>query len=197
MNITPLTEITTHVEDALGRLLEQYKGKARFEAIVTQFGLRTQTLESVFAALFNERSLTASVGAQLDGLGQIVDQPRNGLTDEIYRIRLFAKIAQNVSKSTPEDLIGIFKLLMQANKVYYYEVYPAAVYMTAIGGTPIGDTSEIRKAVNDSRAGGVSIDLLSTADDNAFSFLEDPDPDGRGFGVLSDPDEGGFFARLL
>jgi len=197
MDITPIAENSAHVAEALNRLLEQYKDKTRFEALISGLAARTQTLETVFNDLFTDRSLTGASGAQLDGLGEIVDQPRGGLTDEIYRIRLFAKIAQNVSKSTPEDLINIFKLLMQANKIYYYEVYPAAVYMTAIGSNPIGDTSEIIKAVNDSRAGGVAIDLLSTVSENAFSFFEDPDPDGRGFGVLSDPDEGGFFAKLL
>lgn len=197
MEITTVTEISTHADDAVARLPEQYKDKSLLEALVRALANRTQALETVLFDLFENRSLYSAVGTQLDGIGQIVDQPRNGLTDDIYRIRIFAKIAQNVSKGTPEDLIRIFKLLMQANKIYYYEVYPAAVYMTAVGGAPIGNTNEIRKAVEASKAGGVAIDLLSIADENAFSFFEDPDLDGLGFGTTDDPLEGGTFTTIL
>ena len=72
----------------------------------------TQDLEDVLQALRTQRSIDAAVGAQLDMIGAIVGQPRNGMTDDDYRIYCRARIATNRSGGSYEDLIKISLLVL-------------------------------------------------------------------------------------
>lgn len=192
-----VTHITDHESQAIARLPQQYVGKPNITAMATIFGDRHQTLEDVFWDMLSNGGLANSHDTMLDQIGEIVGQPRNGMTDVLYRVRIAAKIGQNVSKGTAEDVIKIFKILMQADRVYYRPNYPAGFTLTAIGGTPLGSMSDIKAAMNASRMGGVSIDLYTTTESVAFSFSDDPDPAGQGFGTVADSSVGGSFATIL
>lgn len=192
-----LTKIENHADLAEGRLLEQYKGKPNIVASVRMDGDRYQVLEDIGFDIFENGSITKGHDAILDQEGTIVDQPRNGLDDDLYKIRLIAKVGQNTSKGTPEDLINIFKNLMQADLVYYAPLYPAGMTLTAIGGSPLGTIDDVKQAILASLTGGVSIDLFTSANSISFSFFGDPDPNGQGFGDYNDNTVGGFLAEVL
>lgn len=193
----PITHIVDHEAQAVARLPQQYVGKPNISAMATIFGDRYQTVEDVFWDMYSNGSLANAHDTMLDQIGEIVGQPRNGMADPLYRIRIAARIGQNVSKGTAEDVIKIFKILMQADRVYYRPDYPAGFILTAIGGTPLGSMSDIKNAMNSSRMGGVSINLYTTTASVAFSFSDDPDPAGQGFGTVADSTVGGSFATIL
>ena len=110
---------------------------------------------------------------------------------------LLGQIAVNVSKGTPEDMIQVFKLFTSPQYVSLNEIYPANIQLTSVGGTPIGDINAIKNAVRRAAPAGVSIDLFTTSPGNPFVFFSDPDPNGRGFGDLSNPDVGGFLVSIF
>lgn len=68
--------MTDHAQEMLDRLLAQFDGKPRFEALIRVLGRRLNKLEQVFSALQEKRWIDTSEGAQLDGCGVIVDQSR-------------------------------------------------------------------------------------------------------------------------
>lgn len=192
-----LTQITDHADQAEARLLQQYKGKTNIIAGVRMFADEIQELENIGFDIFENGSISKGHDAILDQEGTIVNQARNGLDDDIYKLRLIAKVGENTSRGTPENLIQIFKTLMQADLVYYRPNYPAGMTLTAIGGTPFGSIDDVKQAISASLMGGVSVDLFTSTDAISFSFFGDPDPNGQGFGDFNDGTVGGYLAEVL
>lgn len=196
--MSELVKITTHADDAVDRLPEQYREKPKLSALVRAYGTQAQALEDVFYEMIEANNLFDAVGAELDQIGDIVVQPREGRSDQRYLVRILAKIGQNVSKGTGPELIRIFKLLMQATRVYFNPLYPAGFSITAIGYDPVGTSVEVHAAMDLSRMGGVGIDFIAVAPAvGSFSFFGDPDPDGEGFGDYNDPEVGGTLASIF
>jgi hypothetical protein len=193
-----ITLITDYFTRAKSRLLSQYQGAAVYEGIIQSIAGSFQEAESVIFDLKDNRSIYNATGVQLDRFGSLLNKPRNGITDDTeYRSVLLAKAAQNVSKGTPEDVIVVFLLLMQARYVEYVEIYPAKFYMTAVGATPIGSGDTIKAAVNATRAAGSSGDTFSSTPGDPFVFDGDPDPQGAGFGTTDDATVGGYFSTIF
>jgi len=117
--------ITNHVEQALRRLLSQFKGKPRLEGTISAFVNPIQDIEDMFADMYTLRELDTAFGQQLDGIGQIVGRARRGFNDEKYRLRLIGQIGINTSKGTPENLISIFNLLTGSTNSTYSQ-FPIA-----------------------------------------------------------------------
>lgn len=195
--MSEIVKITTHGDDAVDRLPQQYRGKPGMEALARLAGDQQQALEDADFETLSNGNIALGYDYLLDQIGDVVGQKRESRTDAVYRSRLFAKIGENVSKGTGENLISVFKAIMSANRVYFNPLYPARCYLTAIGGTPAGSITDIYAAMNASHTGGVKIYYLASAPAVSFSFLEDPDPDGEGFGDYTDGSVGGGFATIL
>lgn len=71
-----------------------------------------QELEQFFFQLINDRTLDTAVGAQLNGIGSIVGENRNGRGDTDYRRAVRAKILINKSSGTLEQLVAIVRTLI-------------------------------------------------------------------------------------
>jgi hypothetical protein len=191
-------KITDHIEAAKGRLLQQYKHSPRLSSLIEiLFGRQTQDIEDAAWQLYDRLDIDTCEGVQLDRIGTIVGLSRSGWSDDLYRILLKAKIGKNVSHGTLEDVISVWRLLAQANKVQVIENYPAQVDLYS--DTPIdGEISSfVRNLMQDVVAAGVRVDFLAIifSSSNAFGFDPD-DPDVNGFGDYNDPDVGGELAYI-
>jgi hypothetical protein len=102
-----LTKQLDHVSDGLSKLLSQLKDKPRLAAVLSADMRQAQDVENAMFQLLGERFIDNGYGKQLDVVGRIVNQPREGRTDEAYRAALRAKIVVNYSEGTPEDLIEV------------------------------------------------------------------------------------------
>lgn len=100
-----LTKTTNHVAEALDHLAEQFKGKSKIEAFLTAFASQIQDLEDAGFEMYLDRWIATSEGIQLDGLGAIVGEDREGRGDEEYRLAILAQIQINFSEATPEDIL--------------------------------------------------------------------------------------------
>jgi hypothetical protein len=101
-----------HVAEALARLPMQFRGKPRIEAFVRATTSSLQALEDASVQLLTAWVLDTAIGAQLDQLGVIVGQPRDGLSDADYRRILRARIAANRSDGIVEDLIQVARMVV-------------------------------------------------------------------------------------
>lgn len=111
-----------------------------------------QSVESCLQQLLSERSIDTAVGAQLDVLGKIVGQTRNGLDDDAYRRYVRARVATNKSTGIIEDLLKVTDLIVYDD---------AATYITKQEGT-----ATLRLIIS-------GIAITSTLAEVVFEFAQD------------------------
>lgn len=183
-----LVKITDHEQRALDRLISQFKGKINIENVIKIFTPQIQELENMFFDLLEKRYLSIAEGAQLDEIGEILNQGRNGLNDDDYRVILYNKIAEYNSEGTAEDIIGIFKIVSGSEKVVLEDLGIAGFAITGINANPIIVESSIIDSVKNAKIAGVKVRYIVLTDDDTFGFQGSADSEG--FGV-------GKFARLI
>lgn len=88
------------------------------EKLVATLATPFQSLENALQQLLTERSVDTAVGAQLDVIGKLVGQPRNGLVDADYRRYVRARVATNRSTGVVDDLINITELIVYDDDAY-------------------------------------------------------------------------------
>lgn len=203
------TLIPNHVEQALARLMEQYKGEPNIEAILTALIDQIQDLEDAIFSLDEGRQLYngstyPAVGAQLDGIGALVGALRNGLTDEEYLFLILGTIAKNTSDTTISAVQNVIQFLFQPEGFHLYEVFPAAVGFD-FSNTPVDPSffNLLIGIIQASLGAGISLDyVVQYSAANPFAFVDLfgilPDfPNGNGFDDLLVPGQGGLFAELI
>lgn len=193
-----IAKITSHVATAKSRLLEQFKGKDKIEALLEALveqchGCSTTSLEDVFEDLQGLVSIDDSSGAQLDLIGDILGVLRGEKTDAVYRVHLKAQIRLLRCEGTPEDLYDIAGLILGADaELRIVEQYPAALEFfvdTAFPGTV--DVTEFTGIMESATPAGVRFVLRYHTTSTPFVF---DGGDGLGFGDAGDPGVGGDLA---
>ena len=123
-----IEQILDHAAAAAARLPSQHSGKVKLPALVSSLAGPAQGVEDALWALLIERSVDTAVGAQLDRLGAIVGEPRNGLVDAHYRRHVRARIAANRSRGCLADILNVADLVVYDDgaRYVYQPQYPAA-----------------------------------------------------------------------
>lgn len=169
--MTTTIHIKNHTAIANDRYTQVFKDKPNIAGMTTAFVNQIQKLENVFQDLGFFRFIYTASGEQLDGLGSIVGEQRQGRNDFDYRIAIITRIAINTSDGTPEEFIAILNLVTGSTQVFYYEIKPASVM--AFVNTNID----------------FSIDNISS---DSFAF--EGGIDGLGFSDVFFPNQGGVFS---
>lgn len=191
-----ITQITTHVQDAKNRLFEQFKGVASIEGVIDAFISEVQVLEDTFNDLCNDRAIESAIGLQLDLLGDIVGQARNGDDDETYRLRIKIRIIQNLSEGEPERVIQVYKFLLNASTVFYGELHPASVFLIGAGSIPLGQEALVKENIERILPATVTLAYFGRVDSERPFKYAGIQPIGRGYGSIYDPTVGGKYATL-
>jgi Protein of unknown function (DUF2612) len=89
------------------------------EKLVATLATPFQSLENALRQLLLERSIDTAVGAQLDVIGKIVGQYRNGLNDDDYRRYCRARITVNKATGVIEELITVTDLIVYDDDATY------------------------------------------------------------------------------
>lgn len=101
------------------RLYTQFRDATSWQKWCDEvLGPQAQDLEDAAQSLLTMCSIADSEGAQLDVIGRLIGQPRNGLNDTVYRICLAGRVLANKSDGTPEDLYAVFRALFDLPLVY-------------------------------------------------------------------------------
>jgi hypothetical protein len=129
------TQITNYVQLALSRLLQQYQQRERIAGFYTAIATQCQELEDAIFSLDGGRQLwngttTPAYGAQLDGIGTLVGIARNGVSDQIYILLIFGKIAENFSDGTITSVQAVIQFLFQPTSYQAQEIFPAGLYVS-------------------------------------------------------------------
>lgn len=192
--------IMDHADEGVALLLAQFRDKPRLEALLQSFLAEVQELENQAFAVAAYRQLDLAFGVQLDILGAIVGEGRNGRTDESYRNAIRVRILINDSDGQVETLIAIADLYesveLNGGSVVVKEYQPAALTVTLLDHITV-DASGLVERLRQAKAAGVRLDLvyLPTGDVTDSFTLSDAsspssDPD-TGLGDTVSPPTGG------
>jgi len=150
----PLAHDLEHVNQAVARLIQQYRDKPRMEALIAIYSRQVQDLEDALWQLATERFADTAIGAQLDVLGIIVGQERQGLGDDDYRALIAARIAANNSEGTAPDIYKVALAALGGAGNVRIEFKPPASFIVYFED-PIPFADEIiNDLIQDARAAG-------------------------------------------
>lgn len=139
---------------ATQRLASQFANSPKLQALMAAIVGPLTTLEESSNSVANDRWIDSAVGVQLDGCGLIVGEPRLGKDDDSYRAAIRFRVAINVSKATPFDMIRGLKFLTEPSDSQYLEAFPATVLLFTDG---IFTTKEIQAAMQDLAPCAISV----------------------------------------
>ena len=170
------------------RLFTQFRGKTTWNAWCDEvLGPQFQDLEDAAQTLLTLLDIDDSDGVQLDTIGRVVGQPRNGVDDPTYRLYLSARILANKSTGTVEDIFKVMRALFgqdetlptyQGGWVKQFSIKIGAVLTRAealIAADFLGDSKE-------AGARGI-LEWIETAPASMFQFDGTASPTGLGFDV--------------
>lgn len=113
--------------EALDVLIWRYRRKPRIQAFITAFTNQWQKIENCFFDLYSKRGLATAEGTQLDGLGEIVREPRAGRADDVYRRFIGVRVLVNRSNGRLLDFYRILRQALGLDGVFYLRQFDANV----------------------------------------------------------------------
>lgn len=122
-----ITKITTYVDNAKNRLLEQYKSSTNINNLIAAEAIEYQDLENDIFDVYIKRNIDVAEGVQLDRIGENVGAERNGLDDELYRRVIYTQIQINVSGGDAEAVLNALKYITNATRTRYKDSFPAGM----------------------------------------------------------------------
>jgi len=148
-----------HATEALAKLALQYQGRPLLAGLIGAFTTQLQAIEDALAApmtgVFPQRQLANAVGHQLDVLGSIVGQPRNGQVDATYLQYIKARVALNVSSGTVEDIYNVFLKIIAAGQTLSIQEWFPAAFSLRVFGVPLTNPSDFLALLKAAKAAGV------------------------------------------
>lgn len=125
-----LEQITTHVEDGLDRLLQQFKNDKQLNAFLTLQLQRAQDFHNVVYGMIAARYLANAENWILEQWGAAVGEPRPeygaaATDDDAYRTLIYGRIAINHSHGTIPDLLNILGVLGGTARRIYEDFGPS------------------------------------------------------------------------
>ena len=123
--MTEVIQKTNHEAEALANLLSQFKSKDVIEKLLKIYVRQIQEIEDMLYDLKIKRWLDAATGTQLDNLGTIVNEARQGRTDDDYTDALRVRILINISQGTHQDILGVIQGIVGPLSINIYDQYPA------------------------------------------------------------------------
>lgn len=162
----------------ISRLLQQFKSnsatKNNIESLLQIYLDSGTETDNIAISLNTNRNIRTATGAQLDGLGAIVGESRNGASDENYRQRILVRVRINRSSGTAAEIISILTDYVKASGItpptlQLIDIYPAQIYINLIG--IVTEPNIFALIASQLIAAGVQGILNYSADDaNAFKF---------------------------
>lgn len=174
-----------HVAAALSRIPSQFQ-KPKFQKLIRAFTYHANELEQVMWAVLTQRSILNAVGAQLDVIGNIVGQDRNGLSDDDYRRFVLARVAADRSHGNIEELYRIAELVLNDTTVTMAlnEEGLTTIRLTLFGAVTDNNAQILFTFLRVAIAGGVRILLEWSNEILAQTFQLDAGP-GLDIGYLA------------
>lgn len=124
------TKNTEHIVQGLANIISQFEDKTKIRDLLTVYLQQVQELELAFCDILAKTSLDDSEGQQLDNMGEIVGESRDGRNDLQYRTAIRVRINLNTAEGTLEEVIGLaIAVAGSPVDVLVTELFPAGFLM--------------------------------------------------------------------
>lgn len=101
--------------------------------LLTSLLTPVQEIEDALQQLYTERAIDTAVGVQLDLIGKLVGQPRDGMEDEEFRRYCRARISAHQSTGSPEEIITVTDLVVSDDGAYLHlELWGEAAFVMRV-----------------------------------------------------------------
>lgn len=145
-------------------LIEQYKRDPALRGFIAAQLYESQEIEDAAQDVAQSRDLDLATGAALDLFGIFLDQPRNGLSDDLYRIFLKARVLVNVGNGRGEEILDLLnQTVPDGGSFSIYEMYPAGLFVRLYETEP-GLASAISGLVCKIKGAGIGCTVSLTPD---------------------------------
>lgn len=147
--------IADHPAEAVALLTDAHRNQVNTPAILRAMCKRYDRLEAFYWEVIDKRLLDDAVGEQLDFLGDLVGEARNGRVDTRFRAAIRLRIHVNQSKGRVSDIIR-FAVLTGAAEIQYSEGGTASFTLRLYGiDAPLDIAALLKRA----RPAGVQASL--------------------------------------
>lgn len=178
--------IIDHSDRAVANLTHSMQRGGDVELLVRVFVDQVQELEATFYDLVVAYLLDTATGEQLDTLGAIVGESREGLGDVDFRAFIRARILTNLAEGEIDRILTVLRLITSATSVRYQPLYPAAFLVEYVRDGYASPELEQRfkRQVELITPSGVGFEVVR-ATTGYFGFESDPDALGFGEGEFA------------
>lgn len=172
----PTGHVLDHADRGVDFLLAQFKDKPRIEAFLRVLLAQVQDLEDALWDLYTLRTLDTAEGVQLDGLGDIVGEPRAARTDTVYRRFIRVRILVNLSNGLAEELyaIGLLALAGSPSPILkIWEHFPKAMTMELLTSIYAADVTaeQMMGLFRQAKDGGTKLRFVFATSAAASGFI--------------------------
>jgi len=196
--------ISDHIDTAEARSVWQYKDKANWDAGREIYAQRIQILEDILERIILERSVSDSVGVQLELLAADYNLERlPNESDTDLRQRLIVKINTLLSSAQMPVLIASLGRSAGGRKTSIKQVFPikllAWIFVDDFSELTAEELSRINNTMQEIKAAGVGLDVGLQLNDVGFLFSDTltAGENERGFAVTIGGTDGGAFSKLI
>jgi hypothetical protein len=195
MPSAPMTPITDHVQQALGKLITRYKNKPRFAAWVASHVRQVQLLEDAAWQVIDSRDVDTCDETRLRLIAKLVGQPVRGTLEQL-RLYVQVRILVNRSNGRIPTVLKIARLLL--GDVAFSWGPPAHYTIEMLEALDGRDPNYSAELIRDATLAGVGVDLVynTSEPEDALIGSYDPDEVDADRGGSYDGSTGGFGAAL-
>lgn len=170
MSVKHDTEVKSR---GLARLLQQFRGKPRFEALLGSYLDEFQAVEDALFDVYSQREIQngTATGDLLAKLGKLVGQGSEGLSDDLYRLLIQARIAANKSNGRREELISVASFLVPLTQITIKDLPPASLYLFPRGPITLPPYIIGRDFLAKATAAGVLLMFVWTSEPLTNTFI--------------------------
>lgn len=163
-----------HIVQAINHLIEAFRFGPRNQGCLAGVGAQLQELEGAYWAMYNAFDGDTATGDQLDLLGKLVGEGRQGRIDDDYRAAVKVRIKVNCSDGSLPTLLTIAEMMVVGANINASE---PAVATVSLDFEDTGTTTArtIFQMLKRAKAGGVRL-ILSYG--GGIVGSEDGDPEG-------------------
>ncbi len=153
--------------------------ETNIKKFLTALLVPAQDLENALQQLFTERGIDVAVGTQLDIIGKLVGQSRNGLDDDTYRRYVRARISTHRSAGTMSDVLKVSDLVIYDDDAsYLIRAVSNASFIIEVRGVVVDATlaDVLFQMLRNTVSAGVRFELVTSASplDETFRFDTGP-----------------------
>jgi hypothetical protein len=156
--MTVAVEVLDHQASARALLTDMFRGKPVIEGLLDSFTGQVQELEVAVFDVILLRLLPNAALAQLDTLGALVGEPREGRSDTDYREAIKLRIRVNRAQGKAEDVIHTASISTDHN-FQYDEWFPAGWEVTSFN---IPSPNSLARLLGEAKAAGTRGTLVSS-----------------------------------